>query len=163
RWSRELTEGIDGTPIRAGFIKIGMSDDGPMPLEVRNLKAAAIASQQTGAIIGSHTIGGTVARRELDVMEGERPALSRFIWIHAQTEPDTAILLEAARRGAYVELDAIGDPGQSQSAMRDAVLALIEAGYQENILLSHDAGWYQPGQPGGVPTNGALRGYTALM
>jgi hypothetical protein len=28
-WIADLTEGIDGTPIRAGFIKIAMSDDGP--------------------------------------------------------------------------------------------------------------------------------------
>jgi phosphotriesterase-related protein len=47
--------------------------------------------------------------------------------------------------------------------MLDNTLALVDAGLAENILLSHDAGWYQPGRPGGVPENGALRGYTALM
>jgi phosphotriesterase-related protein len=29
RWTKELTEGIEGTSIRAGFIKLAMSDDGP--------------------------------------------------------------------------------------------------------------------------------------
>lgn len=162
-WLRDLVEGIDGTRVRAGFIKIAMSDDGPTPLEVRNLKAAARASKQTGAIIGSHTIGGAVVRREIDILEAEGLDLRRFIWIHAQSEPDTAIQFEVARRSAYLEYDAIGAAGQSQSAMRDYSLALVEAGYAEQILLSHDAGWYQPGRPGGIPENGTLRGYTALM
>ncbi len=162
-WIRDLTEGIDGTSVRAGFIKIAMSDDGPTPLEVRNLKAAARASQRTGAIIGSHTIGGRIARRELDILEAEGLDLRRFIWIHAQTEPDPAVHLEVARRGAYVEFDAIGAPDQSQEAMRDYTLALVKAGYAENVLLSHDAGWYQPGRRGGVPENVGMRGYTALV
>jgi phosphotriesterase-related protein len=57
-WIRDLTEGMEGTSVRAGFIKIAMSDDGPLPSEVRNLKAAAVASRTTGAVIASHTIGG---------------------------------------------------------------------------------------------------------
>src|SRR5438105_2063311 len=61
-WIRDLTQGIDGTQVRAGFIKIAMSDDGPTPIEVRNLKAAAKASKETGAVIASHTIGGNIAR-----------------------------------------------------------------------------------------------------
>jgi phosphotriesterase-related protein len=161
-WVRDLTEGMDGTPVRAGFIKIAMSDDGPTALEIRSLKAAAQASQQTGAVVASHTIGGAVARREMDILAAEGLDLNRFIWVHAQTEVDTAVHLEAASRGAYVELDAIGAPGQSQEAMRDAVLALLDAGYAENILLSHDAGWYQPGRPEGKPEVG-IRGYTALV
>lgn len=162
-WIRDLREGIDGSSVRAGFIKIAMSDDGPTLLEIRNLKAAARASQQTGAVIGSHTIGGAVAKREIDILAREGLDLRRFIWIHAQSEPDFSVHLEVARRGAYVEYDAIGAPGQSQTEMRDNTLALINAGFAENILLSHDAGWYQPGRPGGIPENGALRGYTALM
>ncbi len=161
-WIRDLCEGIDGTPIRAGFIKIAMSDDGPTPLEVRSLKAAAVASRATGAVVASHTIGGAIARREMDILEQAGLDLHRFIWIHAQTETDHAVHQEAARRGAYVEFDAIGSPGQSQEIMRDAALALIAAGFAEHILLSHDAGWYQPGRPGGVPEPG-MRGYTALM
>jgi phosphotriesterase-related protein len=113
-WTRELTEGIEGTSVRAGFIKLAMSDDGPTPLEVRNLKAAARASENTGAVIASHTIGGKIARQEMDILEQAGLELQRFIWVHAQTEPDVAILKEAARRGAYIELDAVGAPYQSQ-------------------------------------------------
>lgn len=160
-WTTELTEGIEGTSIRAGFIKLAMSEDGPTVLEIRNLKAAVKASQNTGAVIASHTIGGKVARKEMDVLEKEGLDLHRFIWIHAQTEPDISILKDAARRGAYLELDSVGAPYQSQTELLETAIALIEAGFADRLLLSHDAGWYNPADRDGLPEEG-FRGYTAL-
>jgi phosphotriesterase-related protein len=160
-WTQELTEGIEGTAIRAGFIKLAMSDDGPTMLEIRNLKAAAKASQRTGAVIASHTITGKVARKEIDVLEEAGLDLRRFIWVHAQTETDQTVLEEAARRGAYLELDSVGALYQSQADLLETVVALIEAAYIDRLLLSHDAGWYNPARPDGLPEEG-YRGYTAL-
>jgi len=160
-WSQELTKGIEGTSIRAGFIKLAMSDDGPTMAEIRNLKAAAQASQMTGAVIASHTIGGKVAGKEMDVLQDAGLDLRRFVWVHAQTEPDRSLLAEAAQRGAYVELDSVGAPYQSQKELLETTVALIEAGYADHLLLSHDAGWYNPARPDGVPEDG-FRGYTAL-
>jgi len=160
-WTTELTEGIERTSIRAGFIKLAMSDDGPTALEIRNLKAAVKASENTGAVIASHTIGGKVARKEMDVLEEAGLDLQRFIWIHAQTEPDISILEEATRRGAYVELDSVGAPHQSQTELLETTIALIEAGFADHLLLSHDAGWYNPAHSDGLPEEG-FRGYTAL-
>jgi phosphotriesterase-related protein len=160
-WTRELMEGMADTAIRAGFIKLAMSDDGPTALEVRNLRAAAKASQSTGAAIASHTIGGRIARQEMDILEGAGLDLNRFIWVHAQTESDTSVLREAAGRGAYVELDSVGAPNSAQSELLDAALAVIEAGFADHLLLSHDAGWYNPARPDGLPDEG-YRGYTAL-
>jgi phosphotriesterase-related protein len=162
-WIRDLTEGIEGTDVCAGFIKIAMSDDGPTPLEVRNLRAAALVSRDTGAVIASHTASGEIARREMEILESAGLDLGRFIWSHANLEPDPTIHLEAAQRGAYVEFDAVGAEWQPQGAMVDYTLALIEAGCAENILLSHDAGWYDPSQPDGRPKEGRIRGYTALV
>jgi phosphotriesterase-related protein len=161
-WTKELTDGIEGTSIRAGFIKLAMSDDGPTDLEIRNLKAAAKASQNTGAVIASHTVGGKIARKEMDVLEEAGLDLHRFIWIHAQTEPDISIPEDAARRGAYVELDSVGAPHQSQTELLETTIALIKAGYADHLLLSHDAGWFNPARPDGLPDDG-FRGYTALI
>ena len=161
-WVRDLAEGIEGTAICAGFIKLSVSDDGPTPLEVRNLKSAALASQRTGAAVASHTASGAIARQEMDILEAAGLDLGRFIWVHANLEPDTALHLEAARRGAYIEFDAVGAEWQSQDALADYTLALIEAGYAESLLLSHDAGWYDPGSSNGEPEDG-IRGYTALV
>lgn len=164
-WIGDLTVGIGGTDSKAGFIKVALVDDGPTAIEKRNLRAAAIASQATGAVIGSHTIGGRAAREEMDVLEAAGQDLRRFIWIHAHSEPDMSVHLEAAKRGAWVEFDAIGalDWFPEQHKMVDAVLNLMAAGYGEQVLLSHDAGFYEVGSPGGVPQAGGYRGYTALM
>lgn len=161
-WAREITEGMDGTDSRAGFIKVALVDDGPKEIEIRNLKAAAAASLRTGAVVASHTIGGRAARQELDILEDAGLNLQRFIWVHAHTEPDTAIHIEAAKRGAWVEFDAVGaESWHPQDKLLESVLALIEAGYADHVLLSHDAGWYDSGRPGGLPPDG-VRGYTAL-
>ena len=161
-WTRELTEGIEGTSIRAGFIKLAVSDDGLTELEIRNLRAAAKAGRRTGAVIAVHTIGGVNARNEMQLLEEAGLSLDRWIWVHAQTEPDTSVLVEAARRGAYVELDTVGAPFQSQDELLNAALALIEAGFIDRLLLSHDAGWYNPASTTGLPDDG-YRGYTALV
>ena len=160
-WTKELTEGIAETSIRAGFIKLAMSDDGPTGLEIRNLRAAALASQNTGVVIAVHTIGGKVARQEMNVLEEVGLDLQRFIWVHAQTEPELSVLKEAAGRGAYIELDTVGAPFQAQTELLETAIALIEAGFAGQLLLSHDAGWYNPASPDGLPDSG-YRGYTAL-
>ncbi len=162
-WLRDLLDGMDGTLSRAGFIKVALSDDGPTDHEVRNLRAAVLASRHSGAVIASHTIGGAAARRELDLLEQAGHDLARFIWVHAHTEPDTALHIEAAQRGAWLEFDAVGAVDwHPQDKLLQAVLALIEAGYTDHLLLSHDAGWYDPGQPDGQPQPNGVRGYTAL-
>lgn len=163
-WIRDLTEGMDGTGIKAGWIKVALSDNGPREIEVRNLQAAAITSKATGAIIGCHTIGGEAARRELAILAEAGHDLSRFIWIHSQTERDTAIHLEAAQQGVWIEFDSVGGGSAADdAAMLESVLALIKAGYAANIMLSHDAGWYQPGEEHGIPKPNGFRGYTALF
>ncbi len=162
-WIRELTEGMEGIEARAGFIKLAMSDEEPTPVEIRNLKAAAVASKETGAVIASHTASWEVARQEMEVLEAEGLDLSRFIWVHANLEPDPAKHIEAATRGAYVEFDAIGAEWQDQDSMLEYTMNLTNAGYGDRILLSHDAGWYDPSQSDGKPEETGIRGYTTLV
>jgi phosphotriesterase-related protein len=161
-WVQDLTRGIEGTEIRAGFLKMAVSDEGITQLEVRNLQAAVQSSLATGAAIASHTIGGALAMREMDILEEAGLDLHRFIWVHANAEQDVTYHLKAAQRGAYVEFDGIGASTSGDEDQICFTLKLVEAGYAERILLSHDAGWYDPSQPDGQP-NGGIRGYTALV
>jgi phosphotriesterase-related protein len=162
-WIRELCQGVEGTDALAGFIKIAMSDEGPSELEILSLKAAAKASLATGAVIASHTANWDVACREMDLLEEEGLDLSRFIWVHTNLEPNMDRHIEAAARGAYVEFDAVGADWQDQDLLLDYTLNLIKAGYQDRVLLSHDAGWYDPSQPNGEPAEGGIRGFKALV
>ncbi|MCJ7625605.1 MAG: esterase [Anaerolineaceae bacterium] len=161
-WIHDLTIGIEDTTTLAGFIKISMSDDGPTPLEKRILAAAAMASKETGAVIASHTSNGDVFNKQIRILENFGLDPSRFIWVHANLEPDNKLHLRAAEKGYYVEFDAIGASWQPQEAMVNSSISLIKAGYEDNILLSHDAGWYQPGHIHGEP-EGGYRGFVDLV
>ena len=161
-WTQELLSGIDGTHIRAGFIKLAVSDDGPTALETRNLKAAARASIASGAVIACHAVGGKAALAVLDILEAAGLDLTRFIWVHAQTEDNLQIQLEVARRGAFLEIDSIGGTWQPQTQLLKNVLGILEAGCMDHLLLSHDAGWYNPARQDGMPEDG-FRGYTPLI
>jgi phosphotriesterase-related protein len=160
---KDITIGIDGTYVKAGFIKMAVSDDGLTPMETKNMQAAVLASQQTGAIIASHTIGGKLVESLMNFLEHHNHNLHHFIWTHAQSEPNIEYHIRAAQRGAFVSIDAIGSGWVPDKDMLHYTLALIDAGYSENILLSHDAGWYDPSQPDGQPSGSKIRGFTALF
>jgi phosphotriesterase-related protein len=147
-WMRgELDEQIEMSGVRAGFIKLSAGDDGLTPCETTILRAAARAAAATGATIGSHTIRGRVVRDQLDIIEAEGGSAGRFIWIHASA--DTIELnLEMARRGAWIEYDWIGDPANDPDFI-ERIQTLLSAGFGDQILLSHDRGWFDPAQPGG--------------
>jgi phosphotriesterase-related protein len=162
-WIQDLNDGMNGTRVRAGFIKVAVSDEGPTTLEIRNLIAAASASRQTGAAVAVHTPNGDAFQAEINILEAEGLESHRFIWAHANLETNTALHLEAARRGVYLSFDAVGASWQDQEALIASTLAVLEAGYAANVLLSHDAGWYDPSQPDGQPEGEGIRGFTALM
>ncbi|WP_248305993.1 MULTISPECIES: esterase [unclassified Devosia] len=152
----ELTIRLEEADFRAGWIKISAGDDGISPLEERILRAAARAGARTGAIIGSHTIRGRVALQQIDIIEEEGYSADRFIWIHTQSEADLGLHDEAVARGAWIEYDHVGrDP---DDAVRALILRAHEKGQWDQLLVSHDLGWYDPAQPRG----GKQRPYTHL-
>lgn len=154
---RHLTTGVDDTGVVAAWIKVSAGDDGITPMETKILRAAARASAQTGALIGSHTIKGRVVMDQLDIIEAEGGSAKRFLSIHTQAEPDFALNRAVAARGAWIEYDHVGrDPDEEVLAL---VLKALEAGLERQLLLSHDLGWYDPAQPGG----GTPRPYTHLV
>jgi phosphotriesterase-related protein len=157
RWMvGELTTGIERTGVVAAWIKLSAGDGGMTPLEQRILRAAARASAATGAVIGSHTIRGRVVLEQLDVIEAEGGSATRFIWIHTQAEPDLELHDEVAARGAYIEYDHVGQVEHEHVV--DLIMRALEHGHGPRLLVSHDAGWFDPAQPGG----GVPRPYTAL-
>ena len=151
----ELLGEIEDSGVQAGWIKLSAGDEGLTASETKILRAAAAAGRKTNAVIGSHTIRGRVVRDQLDIIAAMGYAAERFIWIHTQAEPDFALHLEMARRGAWLEYDWI-----SSDDDRDVenILRLLEAGLGEQLLLSQDRGWYDPALPGG----GVPRPYTYL-
>lgn len=153
---QELTRGVDGTDVVAAWVKLSAGDDGMTALEQRVLRASARAAREVGALIGSHTVSGRVVLDQLAVLADEQFPLERFLWIHTQVEADRALHREVADRGAWIEYDHLGTVPTAEVV--GLVEDVLEAGHERRLLLSHDAGWYDPALPGG----GTPRPWTAL-
>ncbi len=154
---REWQEGIEGSGIRPGFLKIG-TDAGPLPAVNRKLvRAAARVHGASGLTIAAHTGDGPAAIEELAILKDEGVDASAFIWVHAQNERDPALHGRAAESGAWVEFDGLSP--QTIHRHVELVRALKARGLLGRVLLSHDAGWYHVGEPGG----GTFRPYDTLM
>jgi len=69
------------------------------------------------------------------------------VWVHAQAESDRAVHLKVAERGAWVSLDGYGATETKRYV--ELLKALRDGGRLGQVLLSHDAGWYRPGEPEG--------------
>ena len=157
RWTREWSDGIEGTGIRPGFIKTGV-DAGPLsPIDLKLIQAAARTHARTGLTIASHTSDTRAALDQFEVLASEQVRPDAFIWVHAQSEWSLAARVDAARKGAWIEIDNVGE--RTVEACVDHVTALKDQGCLARTLVSHDAGWYRPGEPRG----GAFRGFDTIF
>ena len=156
----DVTEGVGGTGIRSGIIgEIGVNGGPIRPNEEKSIRAAGLASLITGAPISLHRGGvGSERHRTLDILEEVGVDLERVILGHSdEIVDDMGLMLELLQRGPYVQLDLIGRDevvrsinvlgpeeglGPSVTARdAEAVPRLIEAGYEDKVLLSHDVCW----------------------
>ncbi|HSK11271.1 MAG TPA: hypothetical protein VK911_16930, partial [Vicinamibacterales bacterium] len=147
RWVREWQEGIEGTGIRPGFIKTGV-DAGPLSTIDRKLvRAAARTHARTGLAIASHTGNTRAAADQLQVLAEERVKPDAFVWVHAQSDWELDSRVKAARQGAWIEIDNVDVETVGECVSR--VDGLKQRGVLNRVLVSHDAGWFKPGEPGG--------------
>jgi phosphotriesterase-related protein len=157
RWIREAERGIDDTSIKPAFMKIGVDEAPLSDIDAKLVRAAAIAHRATGLPIASHTGTGAAAMAELDLLDAAAVPSSAFIWVHAQSERDNSFHDRAARRGAWVEFDGISPASLVRHL--ELVQRMKTEGLLDHVLVSHDAGWYHVGEPGG----GQFRPYTTLF
>lgn len=157
RWIREVEEGIDGTDVRPGFIKIAVNPGPLLPVQQTILRAAARAQRRTGLTIACHTAHPVAGLAALDLLEEEGAPLDRFIVVHTDAIEDRSVHLELWDRGAWIEYDAIGWKPVEWHA--ELVGWFLEQRGPERLLLSHDAGWYWAGEPDG----GTQKPFTPLV
>jgi len=151
RWITESRIGIDGTDIRPAFVKLGV-DAGPLSeIDTKLIEAGLLTYRATGLKLHVHTGNGIAAKQILGLID------KAYVWVHAQNEKDHRAHIEAARAGAWIELDGVNE--RSAEAHIAVIRALIAAGYLNRVLISQDSGWYRPGEPGG----GRFNGYTFLF
>ena len=140
---RDVTEGIDGTDVRAGVIgEIGGHFDWLSPVEERVLRASGRAQKKTGVSLTTHATVGPLGLDQLDILEEEGVDLRRVAIGHPQSYPHLDYHAEIARRGAYIQFDNM-QPIESgieydQKRLLRMVRDIIDAGLIKHLLFSHD-------------------------
>lgn len=157
RWIREWEQGIGNTGIKPGFIKIGVDSGSLSEIDSRIVRAAARTHRHTGLTIMSHTGPAVPAFEQLDILEEEGIHPSAWIWTHAQGAEDFNDHFKAADAGAWIAFDGLSRKSFDRYA--DFLEVMKERNQLGQVLLSHDAGWYSPGEKSG----GEFRGFTLLF
>ena len=82
-----------------------------------------------------------IGLQQLAIFEEEGVEPARVVIGHADSYPNLDYYLEIVRRGAYVQFDKVGDPKafyMREDRLINFILELIEGGFLQQILLSHD-------------------------
>ena len=162
-WTGEWNEGIDGTKIRPGFIKTAVdkikdTDTHLSEIDRKLVQAAALCHLQTGLTIACHSGQLACAKQVLQTVQCMGVDPSALIIVHANSIKDIDALSQLAASGVWLEYDGVRS-NKIQWHVQ-LIQAAIEGGYVDQILLSHDAGWYSAGEPGGNAEK--IRGYDTI-
>ncbi|MEL7161558.1 MAG: phosphotriesterase [Bacteroidota bacterium] len=154
RWITEYEQGIAGSGIRPGFIKLAFDDGDPSTIDRKLFTAGILTHRATGLTLAVHTGNNVVAaNRQMEMLAEHRVGLDAWIWTHANKVPDVEVLLRAATRGAWISLDGVKKNNVPEYLSR--LERFREAGLLNRVLLSHDGN--------GFPGGGAIRPFAALV
>ena len=140
---KEIEEGIEGTGIKAGIIKVASDRGGVTQPQEVVLRAAARAHNRTGTPISTHTWSpDRVGDQQVRILEEEGVDLNRVYIGHSNDDFDMDYLLGLLDKGVWLGLDrypggrVAGTPNWEQRT--EIVKKLIDAGHRDRIMLSHD-------------------------
>ena len=140
---REIEEGIEGTGIKAGIIKVASDRGGVTQPQEVILRAAARAQKITGVPISTHTWSpDRVGEQQVRILEEEGVDLNRVYIGHSNDDIDMDYLLGLLQKGVWLGLDRYpggrisGTPNWEQRT--EIAKKLIDGGHCDRIMLSHD-------------------------
>ncbi len=107
-------------------------------------------------LIVSHTGSWETARAQVDLLKLNQASPENFVWVHAQNEKNFENYRIASQEGVWISLDGI--VWDVEGHLERLVFIRDHIGL-EKILISHDAGWYSPGEQ----DQGSFKGYTSLF
>jgi phosphotriesterase-related protein len=137
----DITDGIQGTEIKAAFIKVAADEPGVTENIEKVHRAAARASLRTGAPIMAHTRpASNTGPRQIEIFEEEGVELSKVQLAHTGDTDDLDYIEGVLEKGVWIGLDRYGlelflPYDQRQTTTR----ALLERGYADRIFLAADS------------------------
>ncbi len=141
---RDIVEGIAGTPVRAGMLKVVTDVQGLTPDVRRVMEAAATAHRRTGVPITTHTHAPSRNGRDQLAFFLERGVSpERLVIGHCGDSEDLDYLRELMDAGATIGMDRFGmEHVLPDDARLSTVLTLLQGGYADRMVLSQDAAFF---------------------
>jgi len=146
----DIEDGIQGTDIKAGFIKCAADEAGVNENIEKIHRAAARASVKTGAPIMAHSRpASNTGPRQVEIFEEEGVELSKVQIAHTGDSDDLDYIEGLLEKGVWVGLDRYGlDLFLPYEKRQATTKELLERGYADRIFLSADSvattDWFPP-------------------
>jgi phosphotriesterase-related protein len=146
----DIAVGIQGTGIKAAFIKCAADEPGITDNIEKVHRAAARASVRTGAPIMAHSRPASeTGPRQIEIFEEEGVDLSRVQIAHTGDSDDLDYIERLLDKGVFIGMDRYGLELYLPFERRNAtVIALLERGYADRMFLSADycatLDWFPP-------------------
>jgi phosphotriesterase-related protein len=165
----DLQGGVQGTDIKAAFLKCAADAAGVTEHVEKIHRAVARASVQTGAPIMAHSMpaAGT-GPRQLEIFEQEGVDLGRVQIAHCGDTDDVSYIEGLIDRGVYVGLDRYGLEMFLPIEKRNATAAeLLRRGHTERLMISQDycatIDWFPPEAEQVFESQGAIRNWSMTL
>ena len=138
---KELTVSISGTDIKAGVVKAATDKAGLTKDNIRCLRACARAAKMTDVPIITHSRppGTRYGLFQLDIFEEEGVDLRKVVIGHYRNGDSLSYAREVMDRGAYIAIDQMNFNEHEILFNQKRIKELIDLGYEDQIILSHDA------------------------
>jgi phosphotriesterase-related protein len=138
---RDIEDGIAGTGIKAGMIKVVTDEEGITEDVARVMTAAAEAHQRTGVTVTTHSRPALRnGLEQLAFLQARGVPPERVVIGHSGDTEDLDYLRRLMDDGAAIGMDRFGMEHVLGDERRVAtVLALLRLGYADRMVLSHDA------------------------
>ena len=165
----DLQGGVQGTDIKAAFLKCAADAAGVTDNVEKIHRAVARASVQAGAPIMAHSMPAVgTGPRQVDIFEQEGVDLARVQIAHCGDTDDISYIEGLIDRGVYVGLDRYGLEMFLPIEKRNATAAeLLRRGHAERLMISQDycatIDWFPPEAAQVFESQGAIRNWSMTL
>jgi phosphotriesterase-related protein len=162
----DIEQGIQGTEIKAAFIKCAADEPGVNENIEKVHRAAARASVRTGAPIMAHSRpASNTGPRQVEIFLEEGVDPSKVQIAHTGDTDDLDYIEGLLEKGVWIGLDRYGlDLFLPYERRQASAKALLERGYADRIFLSADSvattDWFPPNVIEQLLASGAAKDWT---
>jgi phosphotriesterase-related protein len=165
----DIEVGIQGTDIKAAFLKCAADAAGVTENVEKIHRAVARASVKTGASIMAHSMPAVATGpRQVEIFQEEGVDLARVQIAHCGDTDDLDYIEGLIGKGVYVGLDRYGLEMFLPMDRRNITTAeLLRRGHAERLMISQDycatIDWYPPEAVEAIEASGAVRNWSMTL